>query len=213
MKVIVLKNNKKSIEKATRILTRSLKKGDIILSGPIPKNTWTRFFNIILMITRKVLRGITHACLYLGNNKVLDIDQKITEKGNDIFRISIKGFIKRKISQFGGVMIYVVQPKKYKNKYRKLVVAEAIKNFFKKSKNLKHSYFESLKVGLRFLFKNPRKYKENLVYRKHWTCGHFVAYIFKKSGVDIGRRASYMFLPTTFAFSKHFKVKRKIILK
>ena len=135
------------------------------------------------MITRKVSwGGITHCCLYLGDNMIFDMDHKIVEDGNDFFKVNVKNFIKRKIRQFGGVTIYVVQPRMYNKKSRKLVVLEAIKNFINKNKILRHSYLETIKVGLRFIFKRNKKYEENLslINKRHWTCAHVIAYIFKK---------------------------------
>jgi hypothetical protein len=146
---------------------------------------------------------------------IFDMDHKIIESGNDFFKINVKNFIKRKIRQFGGVAIYVTQPKIYKERNRRLVILEAVKNFINRSKHLKHSYLETIKVGLRFIFKRNKKYKEDLdvIEKRYWTCAHVIAYIFKKSEVDIGKRTSYTFVPCMFAFNKEFKIKQKIILK
>ncbi len=214
MKSLIIKADKKSIKKAYDLLNKSLKKGDIILTGPIPNNFFFKYFNFISMISRKVLRGITHSCLYLGNGYVFDIDHKIIRNGDDMEKITLKKLIQNKINHFGGVIIYVVQPKLYTLKNRNLVVKETVNNFLKKSKFIAFSYFESLKAGFRFFFERHKFYKkENLNFQKKWNCSHIVAHILKKSGTPIGKRVSYTFVPCTFVFSRHFKVKQKVILK
>ena len=213
MKGIVIKKDNKAVEKANLLLKKSLRKGDIILTGPIPKNFFFKYFNLICIVTRKVLRGITHSCLYLGGGYVFEIDHKIIRKGNDMEKITLKKLIKNKVENFGGVIIWVVQPKRYTLKHRNLVVKETINNFLNKSKYIAFSYFESIKVGMRFFFQRNKYVKEELKFREKWNCSHLVAYILKKSRVPIGKRTSYTFLPCTFVFSKHFKVKKKVILK
>ncbi len=76
-----------------------------------------------------------------------------------------------------------------------------------------HSAFESMKLFLRYVLFRNKKYKEDLNYRTTWTCSSMVAHVFKKTGVRIGKRASYMFVPSTFLFSRHFRVKSKVVIR
>src|SRR3989344_285745 len=200
MKSIFIKiNSKRAIDKAVTSLKKSLKKGDIILTGPIAKNFFFKYFNIIARFSKIVLRGITHSCLYLG-------------KGNDFERITLKQLITNKINNFGGLTIYAVQPRDYKNKHRNLVIKEITNNFLKKSKHLAFSYFEAAKTTFRYLFQKSKFYKnEDLSFQKKWNCSHIVAHILKKANAPIGKRTSYTFVPCTFVFSRYFKVKSKVI--
>ena len=212
--ISVRSDDKKAIEKATALLKRKLRKGDIILTGPIPKNFIFKYFNFVSMISRKILRGITHSCIYLGEGDVFEINYKIMKSGGAIEKMTLKKLIKNKLEHFGGVIIYIVQPKQYTNKHRNLVKLEAVNNFLKKSKQRTFSYLESFKTGFKFLFDRKDFYKEdNLNYGGKWHCSNIVAFILKKSKVPIGKRAYHTFVPCTFVFSKHFRVKEKIILK
>jgi hypothetical protein len=40
-----------------------------------------------------------------------------------------------------------------------------------------------------------------------------VAYLLKKSGTEIGKRATYTFVPPMFIKSKYFKIKRKVCIE
>ena len=215
MKSIFIKiNSKRAIDKAVASLKKSLKKGDIILTGPIAKNFFFKYFNIIARFSKIVLRGITHSCLYLGKGYVFEIDYKFIRKGNDIERITLKQLITNKINSFGGLTIYAVQPRDYKNKHRNLVIKEITDNFLKKSRHLAFSYFEAAKTTFRYLFQKSKFYKnEDLSFQKKWNCSHIVAHILKKANAPIGKRTSYTFVPCTFVFSRYFKVKSKVILK
>ena len=211
--VTIRVRRKDAVDRAVRFLKRSLKKGDIILTGPVPRNILTRYFHITLKLTTRLLKGVTHSCLYLGNGKILDIDYKILRSGAHIEEVTLREFVQGKLSYFGGVRIYVVKPKHYSRYQRRLAVAESRKSFIAKNKELTHTLWGSIVVGFRYIFYRRFKYKEDLSFRKDWTCGHMVAYLMKKSNVDIGRRASYTFLPVNFLYSNYFKVERKIEIK
>jgi len=211
MKSITLNGDDvKSIDMAAAELEKTLQRGDVILSGPIPKNFSTRFLNLIVHVSIKVLKRITHSCIYVGDGKVLDIDYKLLKQGTAVELISVHEFVRRKIENFGGVTIYVVAPKHYTDKQRERVVNESINHFFKRRARLTHSYFGSLHLGIRYIFFKNKKYRENLHFRNSWTCGEMVAYILKKGGVSIGNRASYTFVPPMFLFSKNFRAKSKV---
>lgn len=215
MKSIFIKvNSKRAIERAVISLKKSLRKGDIILTGPIAKNFFFKYFNVIARFSKIVLRGITHSCMYLGKGYVFDIDHKFIRKGNDIEKITLKKLITNKINNFGGLTIYAVQPRDYKNKNRNLVVKEITSNFLKKSRHLAFSYFEAGKAAFRYFFQRSKFYKnEDLSFQKNWNCSHIVAHILKRANTPIGKRTSYTFVPCTFVFSRYFKVKSKVILK
>lgn len=211
-KFTICSTDEQSIEKVTARLQKVLKKGDIILSGAIPRNFSTRFVNVIIHVTLKVLRHVTHSCIYVGDGKILDIDYKILAQGTDIELVTIKEFVSRKISDFGGVTIYVVAPKNYTNKQRQMVVEESMNNFFKKRSKLTHTYMGSIQLGMRYVLFRNKKYREDLRFKNDWTCSTMVAYILKKCGVRIGKRASYTFVPPMFLFSKKFRTKSKIVM-
>jgi len=202
-----------SLNMAVTSLRQGLKPGDIILTGPIPKNFKSRFLNIIARITIHVLRGITHSCIYLGNDQIMDIDHKIIRSGNELECVSIEEFIKRKIEHFGGVMIYVARPKKYNSIHRQKVVKESLETFLKNNDKITHTYVGSLKLGMRYIFFRNRYYKEDMSFKNAWTCSEMVAYILKKAGIKIGKRATYMFAPPTFVSSPYFKVKKKLVME
>ena len=195
------------------MLLRSLKKGDIILTAPIPQTVTARFIDIVTLIVRKTFRGITHSCIYLGDGYILDIDFRPLATGSDVTKLPLRQFLKNKIEYFGGLTVYVVKPKHYSKYRREMVVAQSLSTFIGSGQNHTHSAIESMKLFFRHVFNRTKKYKENLSYTTLWTCSHMVAHIFKKSGAKIGRRASYTFTPATFAFSKYFTVKEKIVIK
>jgi hypothetical protein len=200
------------LDRAVKTLRRRLRKGDIILTGPIPRNFKTRFLNVVLMITRRVFRGITHACLYLGDDYILDIDYHLIERDRQVVRLSIHDFIKYRMDNFGGMMIYVVRPRVYYRSTIAAVVREANEVFVKNSRDLRHSYIGSIRAGWHYLVVGAKNYKEDLRFHKVWHCGEMVAHILKKANTPIGKRACFMFMPITYARSKHFKVQSKIIL-
>ena len=212
-RVTVKVGDKKAIEKTCRILRRHLKKGDIILTGPIPLNFKARFLNIVSMVSRRVLRGITHACIYLGEGYVLENDSKFIVSGPEIERIKLETFVKRKIGHFGGVNIYIVTSKYYNKYYRNRVIEESINGYLDNNDIIKHSYVKSLFVGIRYVFFKNKHYPEDLSFKDKVSCGEIVASVLKRSGVKIGKKATYNFVPTQFAFSKHFRVKGKVSLK
>ena len=214
-KIFTLSESDESVRDAAKHLKRVLRKGDIILSGAILNNFYAKFVNIVVQITIKLLRGLSHSCIYLGNDRILDIDHKIIRRGEDIETVSIEQFIRSKIDRFGGVTIYVVRPRNYNPRIRDSVIRLSIKNFLRKNKDLKHSYVESLKIAYLHFFERDKHHVENLDldYKTNWTCSHMVAYILKKAGTNIGNKASYTFVPSTFLFSKHFAVKKKLVLK
>jgi hypothetical protein len=201
-----------AIEKAVSSLNKVLTPGDIILSGPVSKNVLSRYFHVTLILARRILKGVTHSCLYLGDGKILDIDYKILRSGSHIEEVTLADFVRSKIDFFGGVMIYVVNPKHYSKIQRKMAIHESRIHFIKRSKQLSHTLWGSFVVGFRYVFFRKFKSKEDLSFRNDWTCGHMVAYIMKKSKVDIGKRASYTFVPPMFLFNKNFHTKSKIIM-
>ena len=206
------KDKEKYLIRAKKTLLRSLEKGDIILTAPIPKTFVAGFSDLVVLITRKTFRGITHSCIYLGNGKILDIDFNPLERESNVKKLKLEKFLSNKIKYFGGVSIYVVKPRYYSKYKRELVVQESLKTL-SNNQNHRHSAIESLKLFFRHVFNRRGKYKENLNYTTNWTCSYLVAHMMKKSGTKIGRRASYMFTPATFAFSKYFHVKDKVVIK
>lgn len=205
--------DKDSIDKVVASLRKTLRPGDIILSGPSSNTIFTRYIHLTLILTKRIMRGITHSCMYLGDDKILDIDYKIIRSGTHVEETTLKQFVEDKLGFFGGVMIYVVTPKHYSRIQRRLAVAESRERFLTENKRLTHTLWGSVVVGWRYVFFRRSKYVEDLTFRKDWTCGHMVAYILKKSNVDIGKRASYTFVPPMFAYSKYFRIEKKIVLK
>jgi hypothetical protein len=214
MKKFTLKTDSdESLELASLSLRQQLKPGDIILSGPILKNLKTKFVDIALLVTRRVLRGITHSCVYIGDGKILDIDYKPLDRGNEIGSVTVEEFVKGKLDYYGGVKIYVVRPRKYTAKHRRLVVKESVENFLRNRSRLNHTYIGSLRLGFRYIFFRNKNYKEDMSFKKSWTCGEMVAYLMKNAGAKIGKRATYTFVPPMFLSNKHFKVKSRLVMK
>ncbi|MEK6835601.1 MAG: hypothetical protein AABX55_01105 [Nanoarchaeota archaeon] len=215
MKAIVIKkgaNEDKAIIKASKILKKTLKKGDIILTSPRLNNIKLKVMHLPSFIISKLSRGITHSCLYLGKGNILEIGHTLYD--SKIKKIKIEDLLKNKIGMFRGITVYVVQPKYYKPKHRNLVLKVAINNFLNKSKSLAFSYRNMFYLWMKLIFKkNKFSKKEKLHFKKNWNCSELTAYILKKAGIKIGTRKTIFFLPSTFIFSKHFKAKKKIILK
>jgi hypothetical protein len=210
--IYIKAHEKDAVERAVHSLKNVLKPGDIILSGPIPKNILSKYFHITLILARRILKGVTHSCLYLGDDKILDIDYKILRSGQQIEEVTLTEFVKGKLDYFGGVLIYVVKPKHYSKIQRNMAIQESRMNFIRKSEQLSHTLWGSLVVGFRYVFQRRSRFKEDMSFRNDWTCGHMVAYIMKKSNVNIGTRASYTFVPPMFLFNKHFMTKSKIVM-
>ena len=214
MKALIIRTESRdAVDKAVDSLRRSLRPGDIILSGPIPKNVSTKYLNVVLMLTSRILKGITHSCMYVGDGKILDIDYKIIRSGTHIEELTLKQFVEGKIGMFGGVRIYAVKPRHYSRLQRRLAVTESRENFIAKSKELTHTLKGTAILGFRYVFRKNTHYKEDLSFRTDWTCSYMVAHILKKANVNIGKRASYTFVPSMFAYSRYFKVEKKIVLK
>ncbi|HIH31936.1 TPA: hypothetical protein HA235_04465 [Candidatus Woesearchaeota archaeon] len=214
MRVIRLKSNDSYfIERAVNHLRKILKPGDIVLTGPIPNNILSKYLHITLIVSNKILRGITHSCIYLGDDKILDIDYKIMRPGNAVEALTLKEFISGKIDYFGGLSLYVVKPKQYSRLQRRMVIQESREKFISTKRKLTHTLRGSLVVGFRYIFFRKSLYKEDLTFQDDWTCGHMVAYILKRANVDIGKRATYTFVPPMFTHNKHFIVDSKIIMK
>ena len=210
---ITLKNNKlKSIKKAVLILKNSLKKGDIIITKPRLSNIKLKILHFPSFIISKLSRGITHSCLYLGDENILEIGHTILDP--DIQKISIEEFLKCKIRLFSGVTVYILHPKNYKIHQRNLVLKIAVDEFLKRSKSLVFSYLNMFHVAFNLLFKKKVYIKkEILLFKKDWNCSELISYTLKKAGIKIGKRRTSLFLPSTFIFSNHFKIKKKLILK
>ncbi len=215
MKSIVIKkegNENKYISRASKILKNTLKRGDIILTRPRLNNIKLKIRHFPSFIISKLSRGITHSCLYLGDGYVLEIGARFND--SKIKKIKIEELLRSKIDLFKGVTVYVVQPKYYKTQDRNLVLKIAINNFLKKSKFIAFSYLNMAKVWGRLIFKkNKFSKKEILKFKSDWNCSELTAFILKKAGIKIGNRKTKFFLPSTFIFSRHFKSKRKIVLK
>ena len=206
------KNKNEAIKKAVNLLKTKLKKGDIILTSPKFSNIRLKLMNLTSYIISKFSRGITHSCIYLGKNQVLDINFRF--KGRDIQILTLKQLLKRKIISFKELKVYVVQPKKYKNYHRDIVLQESKNTFLRKSKNIIFSTASIFNIMFILLFNKSLFYKkEKAGYKNKWHCSNLVAYILKKSGVPIWKSATSTFIPSTFIFSRYFKIKKKIILK
>ncbi|MEK6834793.1 MAG: hypothetical protein AABX61_00840 [Nanoarchaeota archaeon] len=206
------KTREDAIKKAAQILREKLKPGDIILTSPRLNNIKLKIRYFSSYLIGKLSRGITHSCLYIGNNRLMDMDIRL--RGKAIQNITLEQLLKKKIDRFKGIKVYVVQPKRYKKWHRDIVLKESINNFINKSKDIIFSVKELSRMFFILTFKKSETYKKdtkNLV--KRWHCSNLVAYILRKSGVNIGNRASNSFIPSTFVFSKHFKVKKKIVIK
>ena len=215
MKTILIKeyrNEKEAIKHASTILKKTLKKGDVILTKPRLNNIKLKIMHFPSFVISKLSRGFTHSCLYLGKGYVLEIGGRFTD--TKIKKFKLESLLKSKINLFKGITVYVVQPRYYERKHRNLVFKIAVNNFLKKSKYLVFSYRELFKLWLKFIF-NYNKFgkKEKLYFKKKWNCSELVAYTLKKAGIKIGTRKTMFFLPSTFVFSKHFKTKKKVILK
>jgi len=212
-KITIRAGRESSISEAVYILKGVLKPGDIILTGPASKNSLIRFIDVTVLIVKHVLRGITHSCVYLGDERVLDIDYKPLDRSNEVEEKTLEGLIRSKIEFFGSIKIYVVSPKTYTRKQRKIVVQESMDRFIKNRKTLNHTYTGCLTLGMRYIFFRNKRYKEDMSFKKSWTCGEMVAYLLKKSGTEIGKRATYTFVPPMFIKSKYFKIKRKVCIE
>lgn len=215
MKAIVIKNNsneEKSIKEAVLILKKTLKKGDIILTKPRLNNIKLKIRNFPSLLIGALTKGITHSCIYLGNGNVLEIGTKFYDK--KIKKMGLERLLKLKYASFKGLTVYVVQPKYYNEKHRKKVFKIAINNFLRKSKKLTFSYFSIFKIAVKVqLTRNKFMKREKLDFKKVWNCADLVAYVLKKAGAKIGHRKTKFFAPSTFLFSRHFKTKKKVILK
>ena len=210
----IRKKDEKALVKAERNMSKYLRTGDIIVTGPAAENIGSIFRDVVVLITRRTFRGVTHSCIYLGKGYLLDIDFNPLERDSNVKMLSLKKFLKTKLNHYGSLAVYTVKPRYYTKYRRSLVVKESMDTFLNgDKKNHRHSAVESLKLFFRFLFMRHKNYKEDLKSRTSWTCSHLVAHVFKKTGTRIGKRASYTFNPCTFLFSRYFKVKNKVIIK
>ena len=142
----------------------------------------------------------------------MEIGTTITD--TKVKRFRLESLLKSKIGMFKGVTVYVTQPKYYKERHRRLVSKVAIENFLKKSKIIVFSYWNMFKLWMRLILnKNKFAKKELLKFKEDWNCSELIAFVLKKAGIKVGARKTKFFLPSTFVFSKHFKVKKKLILK
>ena len=203
MKTILIKkykNEDEAINRASTILKKTLKKGDVILTKPRLNNIRLKIRHFPSFVLSKFSRGFTHSCLYLGEGYVLEIGSRFTD--TKIKKFKLESLLKSKIDFFKGITVYVVQPKYYKYKHRNLVFKIAINSFLKKSKDLVFSYWELFKLWLKLIFNyNKFSKKEKLYFKEGWNCSELVAYTLKKAGVKIGTRKTMFFLPSTFVFS------------
>src|SRR3989344_7509252 len=201
-----------AIRKAIQILKKNLNKGDIILTSPRFKNIKLKIMNLPSYIISTLSRGITHSCVYLGKNEVLDIDFRF--RGKDVQRLKLKELLKRKINRFKGIKVYVVQPKKYKSSHRAIVLKKAINEFLIKGKAKLYYYTELFKIFFKLKIMGHKFYrKQKPIYNYKWHCGNLVAYLLKIANVPIGKRAFSTYIPSTFIFSRHFKIKKKVVIK
>ena len=205
---LYLKLNK--IKKIRSII--KLKKGDIVLIGPRFNSITLKVKNFSSYIISKLCRGITHSCIYMGKDNIFDMDFRLIGKG--IRKIKLNKLIKEKISKFKEINVYIVEPKIYQRRHRINVLREAINNFLMKKKEISFSYTGILKILFVTLLLNKSYFykKEKLQYKKEWYCSNLVAYILRKAKVPIGKRATSTFMPNTFAFSRHFKIKKRITI-
>ena len=215
MKAVVIErkeDNDSYIKRASQMLKSSLKKGDVNVTKPRLNNIKLKIMHFPSFIISKLSRGITHSCLYLGNGNVLEIGTTLTD--SKIKKLSLESLLKSKMRLFGGVTVYAIQPKYYKLKHRERAVKLAVNNFLKRSKEVVFSHFNMLKLGLGLILKrNKFSGKELLKFKRDWNCSELTAHILKKANIKIGKRRAKFFLPSTFVFSKHFKTKKKVILK
>ena len=201
-----------TIKQAILILKKTLKKGDIILTKPKLNSTKLKIINFWSFLIGKISRGVTHSCFYLGDDYVLEVGRRFTDK--DIKKIKIKKLLEDKIEIFKEIILYVVHPKSYTNNHRNLAFKIAVDKFLSKTKEDSFSYITAVMGGLRYIFNKSRFYKkENINDKKKWHCSDMIAYIIKGSGVPIGKRAVHTFLPSSFLFSKYFKTKNKITIR
>ena len=208
--VIIRDTTEKDIDEAARHLLSELQPGDIILSGPIPTKIKAKYINVISIFVRNVFKGITHSCIYMGRGRIIDIDLHLTQR-EDVEVLSLRQFLRNKIDSFGGVRVYVVTPKNYRKAQRRLAILES-NNFNRKKAYLRYTYIGSVLTAWRYIFRRRKIYKEDLSFRNNWTCGEMVAYILKRAGTPIGKKASYTFVPPMFVNKKYFHVKKKVCL-
>ncbi len=187
-----------------------LKKGDIMLIGPKLNSINLKIKNFTSYIISKLCRGITHSCIYMGKDNVFDMDFRLIGKG--IRKIKLSRLLKEKIAKFKEINVYIVEPKIYERHHRINVLREAINNFLRKKRDISFSYTGILKILFVIMLFNKSYFyrKEKLQYKKEWYCSNLVAYILKKAKVPIGKRATSTFTPSTFAFSRYFKIKKRI---
>ena len=201
-----------AVRKAIQILKKNLNKGDIILTSPRFKNIRLKIMNLPSYIISTLSRGITHSCIYLGKNEVLDVDFRLM--GKDVQKVNLEELLRKKISRFKGIKIYVVQPKKYKKSHRAIVLKRAIDEFIVKGKIKLYYYTELFKIFFKLKINGHKSFrKQKPIYNYKWHCSNLVAYLLKNANVPIGKRAFSTYIPSTFLFSRHFKIKKKVVIK
>lgn len=203
-------NKEENIDTAVRLLKPYLKKGDLLIIKPNLTSIKIKIFAISSYLIALFSRGMTHSTMYAGKGNVVDLDLRL---GRSLRKMTLKDLLKSKYDRFKGFTVYAVQPKRYTNRQR-YNVGKILNQLLKKGREIDFSVKQYLSMlywaivrGIRYntLYKIKDKY--NL---KKGVCSSLNAYILKMGGVKLGTRPLVSFLPSTFIFSKYFKIKKKV---
>ena len=203
-------NKEENIDAAVRLLKPYLKKGDLLIIKPNLNSIKIKLFTISSYLISLFTRGMTHSTIYDGKGNVVDLDLRL---GRHLIKRSLKDLLKSKYKRFKGFTVYAVQPKRYTNRQR-YNVGKILNQLLKRGREVDFSVKQYLSMlywaiirGIRWnnLYKIKAKY--NL---KKGVCSSLNAYILNMGGVKLGTRPLVSFLPSTFIFSKYFKIKKKI---
>ena len=205
------KNKEKNIDTAIKLLKPHLKKGDLLITKPNLSSIKIKLFNLPSYFISLFSKGMTHSTIYDGKGNVVDLDFRLRES---LKKIPLKNFLRSKYKKFKGITVYIAQPRIYTDKNR-YDVGKVLDGLLKKSKDIGFSvrqYFFMLYwaivKGIRY--NNIYKLKTKQYNLKKVVCSTLNAYILKLGGVKLGTRPLVSFLPSTFIFSKYFKLKKKI---
>jgi len=203
-------NKEENVDIAVRLLKPYLKKGDLLIIKPNLNSIKIKLFTISSYLTSLFTRGMTHSTMYAGKGNVVDLDLRL---GRSLKKMTLKNLLKSKYKRFKGFTVYAVQPKKYTNRQR-YNVGKILNQLLKKSREIDFSVSQYLSMlywaivrGIKWnnLYKIKAKYDF-----KKGVCSSLNAYILKMGGVKLGTRPLVFFLPSTFIFSKYFKIKKKL---
>ncbi|MBS3145405.1 hypothetical protein J4414_01235 [Candidatus Woesearchaeota archaeon] len=203
-------DKEKNISIAASILKRHLRKGDILIIKPNLTNIKVKLFNPSTYFISFFSKGITHSGIYDGKGNVYDVEFRW---GKHLRKRTLRELLRVKYQLFKGITVYAVQPKKYSRENR-YDVDRFITDIIKAGKDINFSINQFIyMLYLGFIkdtnYKNAHKIKQKFNEKKA-VCSTFVAHVLKKSGINLGRRPVVTFLPSTFIFSRNFRIKKKV---